>query len=325
MNNILIYSQVGMLGGSLRLLYNLGLYLSKDRNVTLCLRNCAALVKEKLTGNQNFRLIDEKEFSGQVKFSAALFHLPFGNDGFLDNISSQKSILVVMEIQSKHPLNLSKQDAARFQKVVYLHKEQLPAIQKLFSGSQCHLLPVINNIDFDLPFQKTNKIASVGVWQYKHNLKKIFSILKNTDQHIKFKMFSERPPTLRELGFKIPAYYYLTNISKRFVFSGLEFDAAKLYAGFDCLLHLQAHGNGTSIVVSDALACGKLVVLSSLAAYREAYSKLEGVYFIDDPGNDLNKLIIDFDAKKSSAIKSEYHKHYSRSDVLKQWDNALFS
>jgi len=307
------------------MLYNLGKFLSIDQHVTICLRGVTETVRKRLAWNQYFSLIAEQELPNKAKFDVALFHLPFGGDEFLSKISFRHSALVVMEIQSRHTIQLSMQEAKNFQKVIYLHDEQLLSIQRLFKKNQCYLLPIINNVDFDLPFQKTDQIASIGVWQYKHNMAKVLSILKNSALKIKFKLYSERPPTLRELGLMIPGYYYQAKVSKRLVFSGLEWNPAKIYSGFDCLLHLPSEGNGTSIVVSDALACGKLVVLSSLKGYKEAYSKFPGVHFIDDLGDNLGDLLQNFNKIESIAIKKEYQKHYCRSDVLMLWKETLLS
>lgn len=305
------------------MLYNLGLYLSADHHVTFCLRGLSPLVKEKLAGNQNFNLIVEAEFTGNTNFDIALLHLPFGANDISNRISASQSTLVVMEIQSRHPLQLTPKEASWFQNVIYLHSEQLPSILKFFSKSQCHLLPIINNINFDLPYKKTGQIASVGVWQYKHNMPRVLKVLNNSDGKIHFKMFSERPPTLRELGFKGLQYFYHSLIRKRIVHAGLEWDAKKLYSGFDCLLHLPSEGNGTSIVVSDALSCGKLVILSPLPAYKIAYAKQRGVHFIDEVGNDLGDIIFSFDEKASGKIKDDYRKQYIRASVLKQWKDTL--
>jgi hypothetical protein len=57
------------------------------------------------------------------------------------------------------------------------------------------------------------------------------------------------------------------------------------------LLHTPVHGNGTSVVVSDALSCGKLAILSPLPAYREAYGDLDGVLFTDQPREELVERI----------------------------------
>ena len=48
-------------------------------------------------------------------------------------------------------------------------------------------------------------------------------------------------------------------------------DIRLLSQRYRALLHTPLHGNGTSVVISDALGCGKLVILAPLPAYREAY------------------------------------------------------
>jgi hypothetical protein len=224
-----------------------------------------------------------------------------------------RKTLAVMEIASLHPLPFVEGDLVGFCQALYTHDEQLVQLTAGLPKDRCHQMPVVNNIDFDLPFAKTRNVASIGVAAYKHNFDHARAMLSKTRHLGEYLVFSM--PT----GTDLDTAQGLAPIRYR----GLEWDPQTLYSGFDCLFHVPDHGNGTSIVVSDALACGKAVVLSSLDGYRAAYSGLTGVWFAEDLGYDLSAIMSGYGQGMHAAIKAGYARVYNRDAVLRSWEAAI--
>lgn len=298
--NILFYTQVGWMGGSLRLLTNFAKYLAQSHEVTLAAPN----LNLKNLQNVNFKWIDlNPKTVLEDQFDMALCHFPYGKDNYIQKLTCKK-VLVVFEIMGILPL---KQEifTTHFEKAIHVHREQLPSLLKFFKEEDCVLLPIINDIDFKLPFKKTMTSASIGSGHFKNNLPLVQQILENSPavaKHIMFGLFENA------VG------------NGRLQFAGYEWGIEKLFASFDCLVHTPRAGNGTSMVVSDALACGKEVILSPIKGYIEAYGKLTGVSFLDKiEANNISSIIDRYSEERSNQIATDYAKVYNRKEVLDQW------
>jgi glycosyltransferase involved in cell wall biosynthesis len=103
----------------------------------------------------------------------------------------------------------------------------------------------------------------------------------------------------------------------------VEADMRILMRSYDALLHLPRHGNGTSVVISDALYCGKPVILSPLPDYRQAYGNMEGVLFADGPVAQLIERVHNWSEADFTRTSQAYRAGYDREDALRQWRRVV--
>lgn len=322
--NILIYTQVGSMGGSLRLLTNLAKHLAQNHKVAVIAPHLDLNNEPGIDKYPDLTWINLKKNSILPdQFDIALCHLPYKMDEFSRKIKCRK-ILVVFEIISRHPIKLEVSDTQSFEKAIYLHYEQLPGLQNLFNEEDCILLPIINDIDFILPFRKTKFSASVGHGGHKHNLHLILKILRKNkviEKHIAFGSFI---PPVDKLSLADRQFFQHVTRTGRLCFTDQEWNLRNLFSSFDCLIHTPDSGNGTSLVISDALACGKEVAISPIKAYIEAYSNLSGVHFIDETNINLSGIISNYVERRAKQIRDDYYQAYNRKEVLEQWTKVLF-
>jgi len=320
---LIIYTQIGFMGGSLRILLNLGKFLSEEHQVVILAPKLNLHDEPGMERFPNLMWSDTRNPSLEIpETDLSILHLPKGADLISRQIRCSK-ILVVFEIMSRHPFKLEKKDSRDFKQVIYIHHEQEEALLRTFEKERCVQLPIINSIDFELPFKKTLTSASIGTGIYKHDLPSILKVLLKSqaiDRHIIYMSTRVKPEMISVLS-RFLLFYYLKN--KRLIFSGIEWDLRKMYSSFDCLLHFPGEGNGTSMVVSEALSCGKMVVLAPLPAYKVAYSGITGVYFTDETGFSLSALIRNYNQGMAEKIREDYRKNYDRDLVLLQWKNVI--
>lgn len=320
---LLIYTQIGYMGGSLRNLLNLGKFLSSGHQVIILAPNLNLHEEPGMDGFPNLQWSDTLNTGLEIpEADISILHLPYGSDIISSQIRCSK-ILVVFEIMSRHPFKLAKKGSQDIERVIYMHREQEEALLRTFEKERCIKLPIINSIDFELPFIKTQTSASIGSGIYKHNLLSIIKVLLKSqaiNRHIIYISKKVNPALLSGLS-RFLLLYYLKN--QRLIFLGIEWDVKKIYSSFDCLLHFPSEGNGTSMVVSEALSCGKMVLLAPLPAYKEAYSGLTGVYFTDTTGYNLSALVRNYDQDVAEKIREDYRKVYNRDLVLLQWKKVI--
>lgn len=317
---ILLYTQVSRLGGSTRLLLNLAKYLSLKHEVIVSFPN-----EIHATGVQLFEYFSDLEqipsnylIDHNYNFDVGLFHLPFSLDTSLQ-INCARKIAVTMEIVDKHKVIVNSENIDQFEKMIYLHDEQIEHFTEPISRKKLIKLNLINNINYLPSYHKTYNVGSIA----KLNLKIQFNVILSSQKLRKLMIYSSYRPSARELG--IP-YYILREIFYKLgklEFKGTEINVKNLYQSFDCLLHTPTQGNGTSVVVSDALASGKYVVLSPLPKYKEAYSHLEGVFFLDEIGYNLTDLIKSYDHTMFTRISDNYRSIYDRNEILKEWETVI--
>jgi len=326
MSRILIYSQQPILGGSLRLLLNLARHLSESHDIIVALPP----PKESwlFWGTEgpftDVRIVERQEALDTAEaFDLLVGHFPFELDA-VARTPIQRKIAICMEIASRHARVLDDETAPAFDRIVHLHDEQVVQLSPSLRRRLCVRLPIINNVDFDLPFEKTGYLGAVGAGD-KHHLPTLLRTIQRSRNVRGLHTWSHQPIEFKWSGLsviqKLRARVALWQ--GRFVFHTPELDLRQLYASFDCLVHTPRYGNGTSIVVSDALSCGKLVALSPVPEYRRVYGGLEGVHFIDDFDCDLTKPMACYDEATYDRIRRHYR--YDRSDALQRWEESLLT
>lgn len=321
---VLIYTQSGKLGGSFRLLLNLAKHLAKNNEVVFAAPTFESQLAPLLGRVENLKVISTTQQSLETaRFDAGLFHLPHSSDN-LANANIPHKSLVVLELMSLYPLKLSNDDIDSFSRVIYMHDEQLEHLSKLGCEGRSERMSIINDVDFDLPFTKTGKVASIGVANFKHDLSLAMKMLEKTENCRQLNIYT---PSRRLEYHTLPDYqrrrFWFLLLRNKLRIRPVETDLNRLYSGFDCLFHIPKEGNGTSMVVSNSLALGKPVVLSSLPAYRKAYGSLTGVYFADDIDYELTSILKSISSTGVAKIRNDYRQCYDRDRVLQQWQNAV--
>ena len=312
------------MGGSLRMLHNLAKYLSVKHDVVFAAPEFESQLAPLFRHVKNPLAIESKGLDLQRhNFDAALYHLPHGNDALVDAKIPMKS-LVVLELMNRYPLKLDSDNFDKFSRVIYLHDDQLQYLAQHGCRERTLQLAIVNDVDFELPFRRTGKVASIGVANFKHDLRLAIRMLRNTPNCKQLNIYSpSRKLDYDNLAFPEQCKYLYYSVVNKLKIRRVETDLRKLYRGFDCLFHIPKDGNGTSMVVSNALACGKPVVLSSLESYRKAYGNLTGVYFVDDIDYDLTAILKDLNPQVAARIKNDYREWYDRDRVLRQWQDTI--
>jgi hypothetical protein len=226
-----------------------------------------------------------------------------------------------MEIASLHPPTVTTGNLALFDGFLHLHHEQAAHFSDSQRRSKCHLLPLINNIEQPPQFARSDAIGCVGS-STKHDALAILNVLARTRRRPVL-VWSESALTFCELGWWKRRRARHFRRADRLREMGLNTDVAALLSRFDLLLHTPAQGNGTSTVVSDALASGKNILLSPLPAYKQAYSHLPGVHFLDQRGLRIEEIMTTYDRFKFECIRDGYAATYNREDALEQWQQAI--
>ena len=322
--NILIYSQQGAIGGSTRMLLNLARFLGKYHSVAVALARTstpqatAALL-------QHFPDVTRVPGSASAIHSAgfdlALLHMPFSLEP-LDFISVPRKVAVLMEMVDLHPIPLLKEHCQQVERIFHLHPEQVEHLPTELQRRLCRLLPIINNIDFEPIYTKTRYLGAIG-GAHKTGLSQSLRFVEELPTEFGLRIWSGRKLTLQ--GLPTPQIQAaLTNIGNgRLEGLPVEVDMRVLMSSFDALLHLPMHGNGTSVVVSDALNCGKPVILSPLPAYKAAYGSMEGVLFNDIPLAELVTAVTQWGKADFSRTSQAYLATYDRKQALQSWRRAL--
>ncbi|MGK7946381.1 MAG: hypothetical protein AB4058_18125, partial [Microcystaceae cyanobacterium] len=240
---ILLYTQVSRLGGSTRLLLNLAKYLSLKHEVIVSFPN-----EIHATGVQLFEYFSDLEqipsnylIDHNYNFDVGLFHLPFSLDTSLQ-INCARKIAVTMEIVDKHKVIVNSENIDQFEKMIYLHDEQIEHFTEPISRKKLIKLNLINNINYLPSYHKTYNVGSIAKFSLKIQLKVILSSRKLR----KLMIYSSYRPSAKEIG--IPNYIVREIFYKlgKLEFKGTEINVKNLYQSFDCLLHTPTQGNGTS-------------------------------------------------------------------------------
>lgn len=321
---ILIYSQQGDVGGSTRLLLNLARYLGRYHAVYVAFagtstHGATSALLQHFSDVQ--RVANSARAINDAGYDLALLHMPFSLEP-LDRLTIRRKFAVVMEMVDLHPIPLKEEHCGQLERILYLHPEQMEHFPAELRAARCRLLPIINNIEFEPEHVKTRYLGAVG-GAHKTGLEEALRFVAALPQEYGLRIWSGReltlqglsPPQLREALAGIGA--------GRLVGLPVEIDMRILMHSFDALLHTPRHGNGTSVVVSDALYCGKPVILSPLPAYKQAYGGAEGVFFATDPVSDLVRRVVNWGEADFRRTSNAYRAGYDREQVLRQWRGAI--
>jgi len=323
--HLLFHTQAFRLGGSLRLLLNLARHLAPRHAVTFAVPEdaepaaLALLAAEPRVG----RVAHTEALAAPAAYDVLVGHFPFTVDA-MAALPIPHRVAVSLEITARHRVPIDARQARRFDRILHLHPEQVAHLPADLRQALCIQLPIINDVDFHLPFRRTGAAGCIGA-NSKNDTARLVEILSHTPQltHLilhepKRRRLWSRKLTLRQ---RLLAVYFRRR--GRLQWAGADTDLRRVFAGFDCLVHTPTVGNGTSMVVSDALACGKLVLLSGLPAYRAAYAGLPGVHFIEDTGPAIGPLLEGYDEPMSNTIRDSYRRIYDRDAVLARWEAAI--
>ena len=312
------------MGGSTRLLLNLARYLGRYHSVSVSFAHTSTPQATSAL-LQHFPGVKQAPNSARAindaGYDLALLHMPFFLEP-LDRISIPRKVALLMEIVELHPVPLQEQQCEQLEQIFYLHSEQVDHFSRELREARCRLLPIINNIDFEPVYVKTRYLGAVG-GAHKTGLEEALRFVAALPPEYGMRIWSAREMTVHGL----PASQVrdaLPHIgSGRLAGLPVEVDIRKLMGSYDALLHTPRHGNGTSVAVSDALYCGKPVILSSLPAYKQAYGGMEGVLFGNAPIEQLVKRIVNWDVADFRRISETYRAGYDREQILRQWRRAI--
>jgi len=328
MSRILIYTQQPVLGGSLRMLLNLARHLASRHEVTVALPPVpyAAHRHDLLRHYRDLTIIDpQTAMAAAASFDVLVGHFPFEIDE-LARAYFPRKIAVSMEIISRHGPIIDEDTTGLFDRIVHLHPDQVAHLSASTREKLCAELPIINNVDFEPDFEATRYLASVG-GLLKLDLAAALETVRRTRGIRGLRIHSVPTVRLRRAGLspgkQLRAWRY--RATGRLSIQRPELDVRRLYRSFDCLVHTPAESNGTSVVVSDALTSGRLVLLSPLESHRRAYAGLAGVHFADEVGADITDLLAGYDTRTGRRIRESYRSRYDRGEVLRQWESELLS
>lgn len=328
---VLFYSQVGGMGGSTRLLLNLGRHLADEAEVFVALPEVNDSIDRDLRlAYPDLHFINQDlDTLNALKADAALFHLPFSLPAAVD-MDVRYKYAVSMEIIESFPVIFTDELMSKFDHLFYLHEEQVQDLSERVQKERCSLMPLINNIDFSLPFKKTKTVAIIG-GVGKISFLQLLAVAAalpfgyrlvnwSPDAHSSFRWRR----LLRYRWLKQYLQYRWLYFRKKLLLLPAEIDVRTMMSQFDALVHLPRFSNGTSTVVSDALQCGKLVFLSNIPGTVRAYSGLPGVIILDKDIRHYSDVLEAYDEDVWLQIKRAYAHVYSRKDALRQWRDAIF-
>lgn len=320
---ILLYTQISGATGSLRLFLNLARHLQQSHQICLAFdRGGAGEVFLKYF--PDIPVIDCRQaadFSSDCDL--LLCHLPHEIDGIVD-IPVPKKIAVCMEVASVHEFLIDNDNAHRFDAVLYLHDEQIEHFSPSLRAQKCIRVPLINNIEAVPDYVKTGHIGCIGT-RTKHDLDLLSKVLENTASHRKIKIWAPWPLLKKTKNKNTPDHPQLSRYHElnRWVDMGVDPDVYSIQAQYDALLHTPGWSNGTSTVISDALASGKIVLLSPLPAFKKAYGGMPGIYFLDDPHLEIENLLQNYGKNQYEFIRDGYGAVYNRAAALQQWQCVI--
>jgi hypothetical protein len=208
--------------------------------------------------------------------------------------------------------------------MLYLHSEQVAHLSDAVRAVKCCAVPVINNIVRAPAYRTSGTIGCIGSI-VKHDLRIIIDILRKTPEHRHIKIWCREKPFLNN-AFRTPLkHIYLNRClrQERLRHMGLDADLVAVLQQFDLLLHTPAESNGSSIVVHDALASGKMVLLSPLPALKKAFGRMDGVYFLDDKNLHVESLLVRYDEQQYRRIHRRYAEQYNRAEALRRWQRVI--
>ena len=317
---LLLYTQQGVLGGSLRLLFNLARHLARKHAVRVAFPR--GYSGELLLSRYDGIPIGDYEDPSVLtaRYDVAVCHAHRSIEAAVA-IDAARKLAVSMEIAGLHPPSVTGDTLAVFDGFLHLHEEQAAHFSEAQRREKCYLLPLINNVEHPPRFTCSGAIGCVGSYT-KHDANAILKVLAKTRRR-PVRVWSESSLNLQELGWWNRRRGRHYQRSGRLREMGLNTDVASLMSGFDLLLHTPRHGNGTSTVISDALASGKNVLLSPLPAYRRAYAALPGVHFIDQRRLDIDEVMAAYDRVRYERIRDAYCAVYNREHALAEWQRAI--
>jgi hypothetical protein len=309
---ILLYTQETCCGGSSRLLLNLARYLAHKHDVTLSFPgeiNPGGL--SLFNYFSDIPKVPEKHLIEHgYKFDVAIFHLPYRIDNEIQ-INCSRKIAVVMEIPSRNPIVINNSNMHEFDNLIYFSDNQISHLDKAAGKRKFVKLKIINNIDYQPSYNKTHNVGCVGSHD-KHNLGDILRILRTSKAINKLILYCSYRPSARKLGIRAHIWEKIFDRLGKIDFRGIEVDAQRIYASFDCLLHTPSQSNGTSVVVSDSLASGKQVMLSPLPEFKQTYRGVEGVFFLDEIKYNLTSIMRSYNFEIYKRTLENYRNIYDR-------------
>ncbi|MEJ2345677.1 MAG: hypothetical protein P8090_09765 [Gammaproteobacteria bacterium] len=257
-------------------------------------------------------------------FDVLLCHLPYGFEDWIQDPIFGRRVAVSMEIVERTRVALGPQHQPVFDAFLCLHSEQIRHFDDEFRRSRCFQLPLIDDVSFEPAFVRTRAVGCVGA-PYKHSFGAMVDLLRRVSGVRQLRVYGHKPlwSIARHSPWRVRFRGLRPWLAGRLQYCGTSPDIRKIFESFDCLLHTPRVGNGTSIVVNNALACGKLVVLSDLPAYRRAYSGRAGVHFLPDVVDDLPGLFGRYDFDHYQGIIDDYRKRYDRAGALEAWQEAV--
>ena len=317
---ILLYTQQGVLGGSLRLLFNLARHLALRHEVSVAFpRGYSGELL--LPSYKGIAVVDWEDAAlPTTRYDVAVCHAHRSIEP-VAAIDAARKLAVSMEIATLFSPTVTNDHLAEFDGFLHLHEEQAAHFSETQRRTKCHLLPLINNIEHPPPYTRSGAIGCVGACT-KHDANTILKVLARARRR-PVRVWSESSLNLQGLGWwhrRLGRHYQR---SGRLQEMGLNTDVTALMSGFDLLLHTPHHGNGTSTVISDALASGKNVLLSPVPAYRKAYSALPGVHFFDQRRLRIEEIMGAYDRVRFERIRDAYSEVYDRKHALAQWQRAI--
>ena len=321
---ILIYSQQGELGGSTRLILNLARALSREHEVVLSLGSHRT---PRVSGMLVAEFPELTVVPGQggtvwsEEFDVALLHQPFFAEA-PDRTKADRRLAVIMELASRHTITLQEADSSYYDRIIYLHPEQVSQLSESTIRSRGVLLPIINNIDFEPGFVQTRCVGSIG-GSHKTGLQDVIRVLSALPADFTARMWSPDKLSLEELPMPSVAAALKLLGSGRLAQLAPETRVQKIQQSYDALLHAPPQGNGTSVVISDALQCVKIVVLSPLPEYRKAYGHFRGVVFLDQPLKNIARRLCGYSHAEWETIARDYAASYDREAVIERWVRVI--
>jgi pentatricopeptide repeat protein len=312
------------MGGSTRLLLNLARHLGRDHDVCVALRPARKPQPARILLEQfsDLRLVPwDTELIRRQHFDVAILHLPF-SVADADRVRASRKIAVFMELVARDPIAVREEHCAMFDRILYLHREQVEHLSPATRTAKCTLLPVIDNIDFEPEYVPAPCIGAIG-GAHKMQLPLALALLEGLPQRYGICFWSPDPLDISRLAPPLMDQAWPLVTAGRLRQQPVTGDIRTLSQRYQALLHTPATGNGTSVVVSDALRCGKLAILSPLPAYREAYGDVDGVLFTDQPREELVERICAYSPADFMRISAAYAARHDRADTLRRWSIAL--
>jgi glycosyltransferase involved in cell wall biosynthesis len=318
---IAIHTQFKGMGGSTRLLANLARHLAARHRISFIIRSDGEKdLIDALVGDRTVKYLSLREVSRGTDTGipdVVLFHLPYGLDRTLA-LKAERKIALILEIPGERPIVINDRNCRLFDDVIYLSEDQVTHIRPGQTQPRFHMLPIINDVDFEPIFKKTGYVGCVG-GKRKNSMRVIRKILGNSPGITGLRVWGNFKGTYPAIA----RFFRMLPLRHRIAIMGVEHDIRRIYDSFDCLLHTPKHSVGTSMVVNDALACGKLAVLSDLEAFRRSFGGLEGIFFVNDIGYGLDSLLEGYDEDTFVRIRKGYAKQYDRANALALWETVI--